>query len=165
MLARLLAGHVTATLSAARLETLVVTADGEVAEWADEVGVDWLTDPGHGLDVAAEVGVARAGGGRWVVIHSDLPLLTKAEADVLSEATTGPGPIIGPSSDGGTSVIMSKGPFHFSYGPGSFRRHLARCVEAQVMVATGFLHDLDQPNDLESALAHPRGAWLSKALT
>ncbi|MGD2103363.1 MAG: hypothetical protein PVG83_14120 [Acidimicrobiia bacterium] len=162
-LGQALAGHVGETAERAGLLPLFVTGDGEVLEWATSVGFPSVPDPGAGLDTAAAVGVewAAATGSRWIVIHSDLPLL---EVDELRELE-GSGPVaIAPSSDGGTSAIAADVPVQFSFGRGSFHRHLSRLVDAKVIASTGLLHDVDTASDLRSVLYHPRGAWLREVV-
>lgn len=54
-----------------------------------------------------------------------------------------------------------RGHYMFSYGPGSFRRHLARYPNSGIVARLGLLHDVDTVADLISARNHPRGAWLA----
>jgi len=162
-LGRALAGHVGETAERAGLLPLFVTGDGEVLEWAVSIGFPSVPDPGAGLDAAATVGVewAAAAGSRWIVLHSDLPLLEADELRGLEES----GPVaIAPSSDGGTSAIAADGPIRFSFGRGSFHRHLSRLVGAKVVATTGLLHDVDTAADLRSVISHPRGAWLREVV-
>ena len=145
---------------------LVVAGDDEVAEWALRRGIPVVTDPGEGLNAAALQGVIWAGHSTsaWLVLHCDLPLLEAADLAALS-APLGEGrPVIAPSSDGGTSAIGSIGDFSFSYGPGSFAKHLPRLPEARVVARTGLLLDVDSPRDLVSASRHLRGSWLTELL-
>lgn len=162
-LGQALAGHVGEVVEQAGLLPLLVTGDGEVVEWATSVGFPTVPDPGPGLDAAAQTGVewASATGSRWVVLHSDLPLLRPEELRRFEEA----GPVaIAPSSDGGTSAIAADRPIMFSFGAASFHRHLARLGSAEVVASTGFLHDVDTADDLRSALAHPHGSWLRQEI-
>lgn len=158
-LGKALASHVAETVEAAGLLPLFVTSDREVAAWATSMGFPSLPDPAAGLDVAAATGVewARQSSSRWIVLHSDLPLLRD---DELVRLELEESDWIAPSADGGTSAISAKEPIDFAFGPGSFHRHLARLQTPGVIATTGLLHDLDSPADLRSALAHPRGSWL-----
>ena len=148
---------------AAGMLPLVVAGDEEVAEWAIRSGLPAVPDPGSGLDEAARIGVAWAGEADtdWLVLHSDLPLLTVAELGEVTAIVTSATAVIAPSADGGTSAIGGHGDAVFSYGPASFHTHLARCPEAVVVARLGFLHDVDSMSDLESARRHPRGRWLA----
>ena len=154
----------TATLAVdAGLIPVLVAGDGEVAEWAITNGFPSIPDPTEGLDGAALAGARWAieAASEWIVVHTDLPLLTVAELAELSEAMSGGGNVIAPSADGGTSALGGSGPAAFSYGPGSFHRHLGRFPAAAIVARPGLLHDIDTFSDLESARRHPRGAWLS----
>ena len=53
------------------------------------------------------------------------------------------GTVLVPSSDGGTTVLGSTGPFAFSYGPGSFHRHLALRPDATVRIDPALMVDVD----------------------
>ncbi|HWL50093.1 MAG TPA: DUF2064 domain-containing protein [Acidimicrobiia bacterium] len=147
----------------AGLIPVLVAGDGDVAEWAIIHGFPSIPDPGEGLDGAALAGARWAieAASEWIVLHTDLPLLTAAELAELSAAMSGGGTVIAPSADGGTSALGGSGPAAFSYGPGSFHRHLGRFPAAAIVARTGLLHDIDTFSDLESARRHPRGAWLS----
>ncbi len=163
-LGRALAARTAALAVEAGLIPVLVAGDAEVAEWALLEGFPSIPDPGGGLDAAAGAGADWAGeaASDWVVLHADLPLLTTHELEELVEALSRHRAVIAPSADGGTSALGAPGPMAFSYGPGSFHRHLARCPEAAIISRTGLLHDIDTVADLEAARRHPRGAWLSK---
>lgn len=155
----------TATLAVeAGLIPVMVAGDADVAEWALHQGFPSISDPGGGLDGAAAEGIRWAdnAASEWIVVHADLPLLTRPELEELNEALIGSGGVIAPSADGGTSALGGSGLAHFSYGPGSFHRHLAWFSEAAVVTRVGLLHDIDTFADLESARSHPRGAWLGE---
>lgn len=160
-----LAEHTVAVAEDADLLPVIVAGDPEVAEWSLRAGIPVVQDPGQGLDAAARIGAdwADTGGSAWLVLHADLPLLDRADAEVLRDRLEAGSPVIAPSADGGTSALGSTGSFAFAYGPGSFHRHLARLRGAEIVARVGLLHDLDSPGDLASALAHPRGGWLAGA--
>lgn len=162
-LGQALAGHVARTAEGAGLMSLFVSDDAEVAEWGARMGFPTIPDPSQGLDGAARAGVewASASGSPWMVIHSDLPLLTVEDLRCASGAG---GDVIAPSADGGTSLIGSSSTVDFSFGPGSFHRHLGRLHDPEVIARTGLLHDVDSPGDLQSALVHPRGGWLRETV-
>lgn len=152
-LGRRLAGHVAATVESAGLIPLVVTADPDVVAWATASAFPSLPDPGDGLDAAAATGVdwAAQSGSAWVVLHADLPLLTHADVTSIAEVVRSGTPAIAPSSDGGTSAIGWQGRFAFSFGVGSFHRHLARLESPRVFTRIGLLLDIDSPDDLAAA--------------
>lgn len=147
--------------------TVVLAGSAEIAAWASRLGVAVAEDGGRGLNNAARLAVEHAGKERWIICHADLPLLTPFDLNRAVEAVTAGGSVIAPSSDGGTSLIGSAGgAIEFAYGPGSFRRHLARLAprDVSVLVSTGLCLDVDTPEDLEASLGHPRGKWLRDVL-
>jgi 2-phospho-L-lactate guanylyltransferase len=162
-LGRALAERTASLAVEAGLIPILVAGDAEVAEWALLQGFPSLLDRGEGLDGAAAVGARWAweAASEWVIVHTDLPLLTRSELEDLSEALSATGSVIAPSADGGTSALGASGEADFAYGPGSFQRHLARFPEAAVIARPGLLHDIDTFADLDSARHHPRGAWLA----
>ena len=164
VLGRALAERTAALAVDAGLIPVLVAGDVEVAEWAITHGFPSIPDPGEGLDGAALAGARWSieAASEWVVLHADLPLLTATDLSELDEALADAGAVLAPSADGGTSAIGAKGPAAFSYGPGSFHRHLGRFPTAAVVARPGLLHDIDTFSDLESARSHPRGAWLSQ---
>jgi 2-phospho-L-lactate guanylyltransferase len=141
---------------------VVVTGDDRVSSWAASLGVPALADLGTGLSAAATVGVewAQATRNPWLVLHSDLPLLTAADLSPLADAIARGREAIAPSSDGGTSALGGRRPIRFAYGKGSFRAHLAQMQDPLIVASLGLLHDMDTPDDLHSAVRHPRGEWL-----
>ena len=145
---------------------LVLSADAEVTEWANTHGLDVALDEGSSLDEAATAAVTRirATGGAWSVLHADLPSLAAADlTDAVARLAAG-GAVLAPSSDGGTSLIGAAiDGFVFRHGPGSFHRHLAALapLDPLVVVRTGLLLDLDEPDDLTAASRRAEGAWLS----
>ncbi|MCL1598805.1 MAG: NTP transferase domain-containing protein [Actinomycetia bacterium] len=146
-LARLLADRVVSATTSAGLTTMVVTRSNDVWSWAITKGLAVGDDPGTGLSDAAASGVASAEGHPWLVIHADLPLVTSEAIDdvaTIAERST----VLVPSSDGGSSVIGGFGRFPFSYGPGSFHRHLAAVPSAVVVPSPMLSVDIDTP-------AHP----------
>lgn len=165
-LGRALAERTASVTAEAGLIPVIVTADPEVSFWATAAGFPRLGDPGTGLDDAARTGTmwADAADSRWVVLHSDLPLVDTSDLETLASLSVGAEPFLAPSADGGTSAIGSSGSFEFSFGPGSFHRHLAKLGEPRIVFRTGLAHDLDLPNDLLTAMSTPRGAWIRDLL-
>ncbi len=162
-LGRALATHVAETVEQAGLLAVFVTDDPDVAAWAMSTGFSPLPDSGQGLNAAAATGVewATQSKSRWIVLHSDLPLLQTEDLRALTQPD---GDVIAPSSDGGTSAISARRPIEFAFGPASFHKHLARLDSPQIITRRGFLLDVDSPDDLTSALSHQRGRWMERAL-
>lgn len=158
-----LALHTMNAIATAGAEVVALAADREVAAWAASHGWEAMIDRDGGLDAAAASAAARAAdeGRRWVVIHADLPLLAPADVSVALQALEQDESPIAPSDDGGTSLIGGRDPFRFSYGPGSFHRHLARLSRPRIIVRRALALDLDGPSDYAAAVGSPGGAWLS----
>jgi len=150
-LARTLAAGVVA--AAGDLAVAVVCDDREVATWARDLGALVIWEPGRGLNGAVQEGVQRlavAGVDRVAVAHADLPLV----AD-LGWVTRFPGVTLVPDRrHEGTNVIglPARANFSFSYGPGSFARHLAEAHRLGLPVRTvhgsPLAWDVDVPADL-----------------
>ncbi len=157
--------HVSNIVVEADLIPVLVTADPDVATWAAGQGIPSIPDSGEGLSAAAAQGVdwAVQSGSRWMILHSDLPMLTAPDMRAFLAAVDN-GDAIAPSSDGGTSAISSRREIAFAFGPGSFYRHLARLTEPAVIARRGLLHDIDSPTDLDAARAHHLGRWLEGVL-
>ncbi len=125
----------------------VITGDAGVGDWAAALGHAVIWELPGGLDGAARALVASAGGHPWLLVHADLPRLSEADLHAAVLALTVDGAVIAPSSDGGTSLIGGSGNVPFSFGPGSFQRHLAAMPHARVLVRPGLALDLDTPAD------------------
>lgn len=152
------AQHTLATCSQAGLAPIVVTPDRAVEAWAARLGFEAIREPGdRGLSAAAAFATKDVTG-QWLLLHADLPLLDSHD---LEELTTTRRTTLAPSHDGGTTAIASHGPFAFSYGPGSFRRHLAASApDVRVVSRLGLAVDLDDAADLDVISNHPRGRWV-----
>jgi 2-phospho-L-lactate guanylyltransferase len=141
--------------AAAPLPVAVVCDDAEVAAWARDHGALVVREPGRGLNGAVEAGVdflRRAGVERVVVAHADLP-----RAAHLASLAVGDGVTLVPDRRrDGTNVIVvpATAGFRFSYGPGSFARHLAETerlgLPARVVDDPLLAFDVDEPADLET---------------
>jgi 2-phospho-L-lactate guanylyltransferase len=144
-----------AVLRAARpLPVAVVCDDREVAEWARAQGALVLWGPGRGLNGAVESGVeqlAGAGVARVVVAHGDLP-----RAAGLATIAGGDGVVLVPDRrrDGtNVTVVPAAAGFRFSYGTGSFERHLEEArrlgLRTEVRDDPLLAFDVDWPADLD----------------
>lgn len=168
-LGRAIAARTAELTAAAGAEVCVVTADEGVAAWAKERELGVLREApelGIGLNAAAAVAARHADrlGMRWAIVHADLPVATAADLDlVFGRAATDP--VIVPSHDGGTNLIGGAGSrFPFSYGKGSFHRHLAHLPGATIITNPRLALDLDTPADLARARASPSGRWLEAVI-
>ena len=150
---RLAAGVVAA---AAPLPVAVVCDDQEVAAWARALGALVVSEPGRGLNGAVAAGVAHLAGqgvATVIVAHGDLARPAGIPA-LLDSHPAGGVTLVPDGRDDGTNVavVPATAGFRFSYGPGSFRRHLdegARCgLEVQVVRDGDLALDVDLPSDL-----------------
>lgn len=150
----------TRVLSAAgSLSTYVACDDAAVADWAEARGARVIWTPGLGLNGAVQAGVdavTTAGSSRVIVAHADLPLAT----DLTWAAAITGAAIVPDRRDDGTNVISVPAScgFRFSYGPGSFRRHVAEAgrvgLACDVVRRDDLCWDVDVPADL-AALPAP----------
>jgi 2-phospho-L-lactate guanylyltransferase len=153
LLARRLAD--TVVRAAGDAPVVIVTSAPEVEEWARRNALELAPDPGS-LDAAAAAGIgALAGRGalRAVVAHGDLPFATTFH-HVTRDADQPVAVLVPDHRDDGTPVlsIPVRAPFTWSYGPGSFRRHLAAARAAGLAVRVvrdpELAFDVDTVDDL-----------------
>jgi 2-phospho-L-lactate guanylyltransferase len=139
--------------AAAPLPVAVVCDDPEVADWARSQGALIVWEPGRGLNGAVEAGVRRLAelGVDWVtVVHADLPLAERIAFIEPFDGVT----LVPDRQDNGTNLIrlsVASG-FRFSYGPGSFGRHVEECTRLELPVSVvrrpELSFDVDWPSDL-----------------
>jgi 2-phospho-L-lactate guanylyltransferase len=153
-LARRLATDVVA--AAAPFPVAVVCDDRDVADWARALGALVIWEPGRGLNGAVADGVEhlRLQGAELVAVsHGDL-----AAPDVLASVVGAAGAreitLVPDVGEDGTNVLIvpASAGFRFSYGPGSFRRHLDEATRlglaCTVVRGTPLAVDVDLPGDL-----------------
>ncbi len=166
-----MAARVLTAISDSGARPLILAADPRVMDWAEQEGWEAVLDREPSLNAAARGAVHRAWERNmaWMVVHADLPLVTRADMVGAVEAVGSRSWVLSPSSDGGTSLVGGSGraDLRFAYGRGSFHRHLGRLRNRspRVLFRPGLALDLDRPSDLRAALSHPRGAWLVGVLT
>jgi 2-phospho-L-lactate guanylyltransferase len=151
ILARSMAERVIA--AAQGLPVAVVCDDRDVATWARDLGALVIWEPGQGLNRAVDGGVRRLGGlgvEHVTVAHADLPLATDLSWVGHFAGVT----LVPDRQEDGTNVIgvPTGTDFIFSYGPGSFARHVAEAkrsgVPWRVVRAPLLAWDVDSPDDL-----------------
>lgn len=155
-LARTMAERVVA--SAGGLPVAVVCDDRDVAAWARSLGALVIWEPGRGLNGAVEEGVARlaAAGVQFVVVAAgDLPLASDLRWVTERWSPDGLAVTIVPDRrHDGTNVIAvpTRPTFGFSYGPGSYARHLGEAqrlgLPVRVIHDSPLAWDVDLPADL-----------------
>lgn len=163
-LARWTADRVVA--AAGELPVYVACDDDEVAKWAAERGAVVLWHPGAGLNAAVSRSVAQLaeqGITHVTVAHGDLPRAHSLAALIVPDAIT----LVPDAHRDGTNVIAvpTRLGFAFSYGAGSFQRHLALAIASgqRVIVRRDpeLARDIDTPEDLTHPLVKEvLPAWL-----
>lgn len=136
------------------MDPRVLTSDPAVTAWAAQNGVHVLIDAGGGLSAAVTSGIAEHAEREWMVMHGDLPLVTATALTRLADAASRHRFALAPSLDGGTNVIAGSGSFPFSYGPGSFHRHLASVPSAAVVSSPALAVEIDTETHLRSLGSH-----------
>jgi len=146
-LIRELCDRAAAAALGAGLRTVVVSSSSDVLSWAARRGLDSFPDPGEGLSRAAHEAVASLGDTPWIVLHTDLPMVSSRRLAQVAKVPVGR-PVLVPSHDGGTNVVASTGRFPFSYGGGSFHRHFSAVPDAAIISNTELSIDIDGPAQL-----------------
>ena len=131
----------------------VVCEDDDIAAWAVSAGAEVIrsNEPGlnrvvrHGIAVLAELGFERV-----LVAHADL-----ADPRSLPLLADWTGVVLVPDRrfDGTNAIIVpTNAAFSFSYGEGSFARHLSEAErlghDMHIIDDAGLALDLDEPDDL-----------------
>jgi 2-phospho-L-lactate guanylyltransferase len=140
---------------------LVVSRDTKALAMAREYGVNTVQESGTPeLNVAllrTSEHVRRLGAEGVLVVPSDLPLYTSADIEqVLHLGRYHMTVVIAPDrTDNGTNALLVTPPglIPYSFGPGSFRRHVELAEQAgasvKVLRSERLGLDLDTPADLE----------------
>jgi 2-phospho-L-lactate guanylyltransferase len=149
-----LAGRVVGAVDG--IDTVVVTSDPDVRDWASARALALLDDPGS-LDAAADAGRRWADARdhvRIVVVHADLPR-ARSLAPLLVDTGNDVVAAVPCHRDDGTPALSVPvaAPFTFAYGPDSFRRHAASARRAglgfRVVRDPDLAFDVDLPGDLD----------------
>ena len=165
----------------------VLSDGGPVLSLAESKGAEAIPCPGRDLNADLGAGLSWAlerGARSLLIVPGDLPALKSSDVDaMIARAGAAPGAgarpgadgapggcaVLSPSADGGTNglLLCPPGGFSFSFGPGSFGRHLEAAKAAHLhpirFENEGFGLDVDTPADL-SALAEAGVAlpdWLA----
>lgn len=154
-LARRLAEHVVE--AAGELAVFVVCDDVAVAEWASRRGAAVVWSPEKGLNAAVDTAVdhvAGAGFDHLIVAHADLPLVGSLASLALPDTV-----VLAPDHRLDGTNVMSfpiSQRVRASYGPGSFRRHLAAALALPVAVEVRRGEHTERDLDVPADLGHPR---------
>jgi 2-phospho-L-lactate guanylyltransferase len=149
--------------------TWVVTPTPELAELAGRYGArtllqeDGQNGPG-GLNAAFGQALAliseNAPYDAVVLMPGDLPLLEPDDLGAAIRLLRTHGVVLAPSLDGGTGLVGMRAGARLrpTFGPDSFRRHIAEArraaLDVAVVVAGSLSHDVDRPDDLAYLLEH-----------
>jgi 2-phospho-L-lactate/phosphoenolpyruvate guanylyltransferase len=132
----------------------VVTADGEAAAVARELGADTPHDPGGGQGAAVAAGLAGLEPGPILVLNADVPCVVPADLRALLAATPAGGIALVEALDGTTNALSLSAAEAFvtAYGPNSAARFHAHArelgVEAVSAVVPNLADDVDTLDDL-----------------
>lgn len=154
-LARRLAEHVVE--AAGELAVFVVCDDESVAEWASHRGAAVVWSPERGLNAAVDTAVdhaASAGFDHLIVAHADLPLVGSLATLAIPDTV-----MLAPDHRLDGTNVMSfpiSQPVRASYGPGSFRRHLAAALALPVAVEVRRSEHTERDLDVPADLGHPQ---------
>lgn len=150
-------------LEAAALDRVVVLSDAdEILEAAVRSGAEaWEEREQSSHSESADFAATRLAGegvGRLLLAPIDVPLLSATEVDAIVAAARelgSPSVVVAVSADGrGTNAVVRTPPdvIPARFGPGSAALHRAEAARAGAACvthrATGWLHDLDTPDDL-----------------
>ncbi len=142
-------------------EVLVVSRDTAALAMAREYGVRTLQEDGKpGLNLALEratIVAQKYAVQEILILPADLPLITVRDVqEVIRMAGGAPAMVIAPDRRmNGTNALYIHPPglLQYSYGPGSFQRHIdqakQRGADVQICKLTSLALDLDLPEDLE----------------
>lgn len=164
-LQRAMLGDVLGALSQAPLidGVAVVSPDREVWSVAERHGAHVISDPGRGINGAAEAGARRVfalGAATIVVLPADIPFADPVDiCRAVHIACKAGAPLVVPDRhrDGTNLLVVHKdSEFRFRYGPGSFRRHSRPGGMRRPIVAdlASLRTDIDTPRDLATLQAH-----------
>jgi 2-phospho-L-lactate/phosphoenolpyruvate guanylyltransferase len=144
----------------------LVTGDPFAITLARQYDFEIIADPANpgetgAIEMATNICVAR-GVESTLVIPADIPLIQASELDEILEQAPGEGSVLAPAADHrGTNAAFRRPAnlFPLRFGNDSFKPHLAAakatgkpCIVLQLQ---GIAVDVDNPEDLQTVLAHP----------
>jgi 2-phospho-L-lactate guanylyltransferase len=154
-------------LAAVPVETLVVSPDDAVLDFAGKLGAAGLKEPGVGLNGALELGARYAssrGADSILILPADLPLLRPGDVErILASAPVSRSVVIAPSKSNGTNALYLSPPgvMALRFGGESFPEHLAEArmagIEPKIYRSSTLEFDVDEPQDLLRVLAEGMG--------
>ena len=145
--------HVVRCIAASRLADEIIAVSPALPDAGVPVRL-WVQQEGS---LNAQFERIRAGTrGPLMVVNADLPLLEAADLIALADAAEQRGSAVAPDRHGtGTNAValLPDAPFSFSFGPGSYSRHMASARGGVCSVErVGLSHDLDMLADIHAVL-------------
>jgi 2-phospho-L-lactate guanylyltransferase len=174
----LLLEEVLGTLRRAKLvrACVVVSSDADVLRSAAKLGALGVReDTDSGVNEAVAKGMAATSADEFLVLPSDLPLLTPSDiGDLLALRGAGLDVVISPSAafDGTNALLFGRRPgFPLSYDRDSFWNHLGSAgalgLSTGVCCKEGLMVDIDSPTDFrllaDSSSSRPPAKFARKA--
>jgi 2-phospho-L-lactate guanylyltransferase len=167
-LAQAMLHDVVATLAAwpRRPACALVTSDAFAVDLARQYDFEIIPDPANpgetgAIEMATDICIAR-GIDSILVIPADIPLIQASEMEEILNHAPKEGSVLAPAADGrGTNAVFRRPAnlFPLRFGNDSFKPHLtaARATGKPCIVLQlpGIAIDVDNPEDLQQALAHP----------
>ena len=157
---------VTKTLKSVVDEVIIVSADKEVLEYANELEVLTLVEnEGLNLNTAIEQAMdwCRHKTKKVFIVPSDIPLISKANIDSLVESSKSLDFVIIPSKGGGTNGLIIKPlSIDMKFGDFSFKNHINEASKNgfEVVIYDSFYMSLDvnTTEDLGEIMIHGSGS-------
>lgn len=116
--------------------------------------IEWRPDHGRGLN--AELRALRFDvRGPLLVIHADLPLVSRVDVETLLGGAAGRSALAPDRHGAGTNAIalLPGQPLEFAFGTSSFLAHVAAMPGCAIIERVGLGLDIDTPDDLDAARA------------
>lgn len=140
---------------------VLVTADPVLGKTGTAIGADVVPDPGRGLAVAVDTGLAAArqaqpAGTALGVLLPDVPSLRPDDLAVALAVTAGYALALVPDLEGTGSVLLTAaagGPLPHAFGEGSAARHAAAGAAVLDLDLPGLRRDVDTRAALDQAVA------------
>jgi 2-phospho-L-lactate guanylyltransferase len=144
-------------------ETVVISNDSTVLEFAHKLGAAYLAQKTSGLNPAIEEATElciQKGAEAVLVLPADVPLLSSGDVDKIVELGNCEQQtvVLSTSYDGGTNALFQSPPnlIHACFGPKSFAKHVKEAHKRHVCLklhySKGVATDIDSADDLGKLL-------------
>ena len=143
-------------------QTVLVSSDSKVQEYAGVLGATYLMEERRGLNRAVEQAISwcvQNNAKSVLVLPGDIPLITPDDVNQIvnlgSEETS---IVIASSRNGGTNALLQKPPnlIPLHFGQASFSKHISEAsnkgIAAKIYRSQNVTMDIDSPEDLENLL-------------